>query len=109
MAESSRTPPFSSSPGQKIGKPVTVLQAAAFQWVVALSAVTTYTVVESSLLLQVAALASIAWVATVGAVTCWTLFGAMLCRYLHTERRRRHFNYSMAGLLVLSIVPVFWE
>jgi threonine/homoserine/homoserine lactone efflux protein len=100
---------------RKIGKPLTFLQAAAFQWVngkgwvVALSAVTTYTVVESSLLLQVAALASIALVVTIGAVTCWTLFGAMLRRYLRTERRRRHFNYAMAALLVLSIVPVFWE
>ena len=94
---------------------MTFLQAAAFQWVngkgwvVALSAVTTYTVVESSLLLQVAALASIALVVTIGAVTCWTLFGAMLRWYLRTETRRRRFNYSMAVLLVLSIVPVFWE
>jgi threonine/homoserine/homoserine lactone efflux protein len=99
----------------KIGKPLTFLQAAAFQWVngkawvVALSAVTTYTVVESSLPLQVAALASIAWAVTMGAVTCWTLSGAMLRRYLHTESHRRHFNYSMAALLVLSIIPVFWE
>jgi threonine/homoserine/homoserine lactone efflux protein len=100
---------------QKIGKPLTFFQAAAFQWVngkgwvAAVSAVTTYTAVESSLLLQVAALAGIALVVTVGAVTCWTLFGAMLRRYLHSERRRRHFNYAMAALLVLAIVPVFWE
>jgi hypothetical protein len=33
----------------------------------------------------------------------------VLRRYLLTERRRRHFNYSMAALLVLSILPVFWE
>jgi threonine/homoserine/homoserine lactone efflux protein len=76
---------------------------------VALSAVTTYTVVESSLLTQVLALAGIALVVTVGAVTTWTLFGAMLRRYLHTDRRRRWFNYAMAALLVASIVPVFWE
>jgi threonine/homoserine/homoserine lactone efflux protein len=100
---------------QKTDKPLTFLQAAAFQWVngkgwvVALSAVTTYTVVGSSLLLQVVALASIALVVTVGAVTCWTLFGAMLRQYLHTDRRRRGFNYSMAALLVLSVIPVLWE
>ena len=100
---------------RKIGKPLTFLQAVAFQWVngkgwvVVLSAVTTYTVVESSLLLQVVALAGIAVVVTAAAVTCWTLFGAVLRRYLHTERRRRSFNYSMAALLVLSVIPVFWE
>jgi len=100
---------------RRVGKPLTFLQAVAFQWVngkgwvVVLSAVTTYTVVESSLLLQVVALAGIAVVVTAAAVTCWALFGAVLRQYLHTERRRRSFNYSMAALLVLSVIPVFWE
>jgi threonine/homoserine/homoserine lactone efflux protein len=107
-----------AAPGREprvAGEPLTFLQAAAFQWVngkgwvVALSAVTTYTVVESSLLEQVVTLAGIALIVTAGAVTCWTLFGAMLRQYLHTDRRRRAFNYSMAALLVLSIIPVFWE
>jgi threonine/homoserine/homoserine lactone efflux protein len=100
---------------RKPAKPLTFLQAAAFQWVngkgwvVALSAVTTYTVVESSLMLQVIALSAIALVVTIGAVSTWTAFGALLRQYLHTDRRRRWFNYSMAGLLVVSIVPVFFE
>jgi threonine/homoserine/homoserine lactone efflux protein len=100
---------------RKPAEPLTFLQAAAFQWVngkgwvVALSAVTTYTVVESSLMLQVVALSAIALVVTIGAVSTWTAFGALLRQYLHTDRRRRWFNYSMAGLLVLSIVPVFFE
>jgi threonine/homoserine/homoserine lactone efflux protein len=96
-------------------KPMTFWQAVAFQWVngkgwvVALSAVTTYTVVESSLVIQILALAGIALIVTIGSVTSWTLFGAMLRRYLHTDARRRAFNYSMAALLVVSIVPVLWE
>jgi threonine/homoserine/homoserine lactone efflux protein len=100
---------------RKPAKPLTFLQAAAFQWVngkgwvVALSAVTTYTVVETSLMLQVIALSAIALVVTIGAVSTWTAFGALLRQYLHTDRRRRWFNYSMAGLLVVSIVPVFFE
>jgi len=100
---------------RKIAKPLTFMQAAAFQWVngkgwvVALSAVTTYTVVNSTLLLQVIALSTIALLITLGSVCTWTLFGAVLRRYLHTERRRRGFNYAMAALLVASIIPVFWE
>jgi threonine/homoserine/homoserine lactone efflux protein len=100
---------------RRAAKPLTFWQAAAFQWVngkgwvVALSAVTTYTVVESSLMWQVIALSAIAMVVTIGAVSTWTAFGAMLRRYLHTEKRRRWFNYSMAALLVLSIIPVFFE
>lgn len=96
-------------------KPLTFLQAAAFQWingkgwVVALSAVTTYTVVNATLTLQVLALAALALLITLASVSCWTLFGAMLRQYLHTQRRRRWFNYSMAALLVASILPVFWE
>lgn len=33
----------------------------------------------------------------------------LLRRLLHTEKRRRWFNYSMAGLLAISILPVLWE
>jgi threonine/homoserine/homoserine lactone efflux protein len=100
---------------RKTPKPLTFMQAAAFQWVngkgwvVALSAVTTYTVVNSTLLWQIVALSAIALLVTLGSVCSWTIFGAMLRQYLHTERRRRGFNYSMAALLVASILPVFWE
>jgi threonine/homoserine/homoserine lactone efflux protein len=100
---------------RRITKPLTFLQAAAFQWVngkgwvVALSAITTYTVVNSTLPLQIIALSTIALLITLGSVSTWTFFGAMLRQYLHTERRRRWFNYSMAALLVASIIPVFWE
>jgi threonine/homoserine/homoserine lactone efflux protein len=100
---------------RKIAKPLTFMQAAAFQWVhgkglvVALSAVTTYTVVNSTLPLQIVALSAIALLITLGSVCTRTFFGAMLRQFLHTERRRQLFNYCMAALLVVSIIPVFWE
>jgi threonine/homoserine/homoserine lactone efflux protein len=103
------------SEAHKIYKPMTFAQGAAFQWVnakgwvAALTAVTTYTAVDSTLPLQIAALAMLATVITLVSVSSWTLFGAVLRRFLHTERRRRWFNYSMAALLVISIVPVLWE
>jgi threonine/homoserine/homoserine lactone efflux protein len=101
--------------GQRAPRPLTFIQAAAFQWVngkgwvIALSAVATYTVVDSTLPLQIGALSAISLIITVGSVCCWTLFGALLRQYLHTPARRRVFNYSMAALLVASIIPVFWE
>lgn len=97
------------------GKPLTFVQAAAFQWVngkawiIALSAVTTYTVVDSTLLLQICAMAVMDIAITLVCVSCWTLFGHFLRSYLHTDSRRRWFNYSMAALLVVSIIPVLWE
>ena len=103
------------SGNRKTATPLTFLQAAAFQWVngkgwvVALSAVTTYTVVNSTLWLQIVALSAIALLVTLCSVCTWTIFGAMLRQYLHTERRRRWFNYSMAALLAASVLPVLWE
>jgi threonine/homoserine/homoserine lactone efflux protein len=104
-----------SSETRGIARPLTFVQAAAFQWVngkgwvVALSAVTTYTVVNSTLPLQIVALSAIALFITLASVSTWTFFGALLRQYLHTEQRRRRFNYSMAALLVASVIPVFWE
>ncbi len=103
------------SAGGSTTKPLTFVQAAAFQWVngkawiIAVSAVTTYTVVNSSLPLQIAAIAVMDIGITLVSVSCWTLFGHFLRNYLHTESRRRRFNYAMAGLLLVSIVPVIWE
>ncbi|HEY2675497.1 MAG TPA: hypothetical protein VGI65_00910 [Steroidobacteraceae bacterium] len=99
----------------RAAKPMTLMQAVAFQWinakgwVGALGAVTTYTVVNSTLPLQIAALSSIALVTTAVCVSTWTLFGTLLRRFLHTEARRRAFNYSMAVLLLFSIVLVLSE
>jgi threonine/homoserine/homoserine lactone efflux protein len=100
---------------QAVNKPMTFMQGAAFQWVnakgwvAALSAVTTYTAVDRTLPLQIMVLALIAVVITLISVSSWTFFGALLRRFLHTSSRRRWFNYSMAALLVISIIPVLWE
>jgi threonine/homoserine/homoserine lactone efflux protein len=100
---------------RRVQKPLTFLQAAAFQWVngkawvIALGAVTTYTIVDQTLPLQIVALTAISVIITLLSVSCWTFFGAFLRLYLQTEKRRRWFNYSMAALLVLSILPVLWE
>jgi len=96
-------------------KPLTFIQGALVQWVngkgwvVALSLVTTYTVVDQTLPLQIAALCLICLFITLASVCCWTLFGSLLRNFLQTDLRRRWFNYSMAALLVASIIPVIWE
>jgi threonine/homoserine/homoserine lactone efflux protein len=100
---------------QGTAKPLTFVQAAAFQWVngkawiIAVSAVTTYTVVNSTLWLQISAIAAMDIGITLASVSCWTLFGHFLRDYLHTDSRRRRFNWTMAGLLVISIIPVLWD
>lgn len=98
--------------GATAGKPLTFLQAAAFQWVnpkawtMALSAITLYAASRD--------LPAVLWVAgTYVAVSCisttsWTVLGQQLSRFLKTPRTLRMFNLIMAGLLVVTLVPVLW-
>lgn len=101
--------------GRRSARPLGFWQAVAFQWVnakgwvTALSVVTTYTSVTSPMVAQVLALAIIASLVTMGSMLTWTLGGTVLRRYLRTDRHRRLFNYSMATLLLLSVLPVLFE
>jgi hypothetical protein len=46
--------------------------------------------------------------ACLASVLIWAGFGAAIARLLGTRRARMAFNWSMAGLLVISLIPVFW-
>jgi threonine/homoserine/homoserine lactone efflux protein len=92
-------------------RPLTVLQGAAFQgvnikaWIVAISGITTYTVVDASLPWQICQMAALSAGMALASVLCWTLFGQWLRQFLTTTRRLRWFNYTMAVLLIASIIP----
>jgi len=93
-------------------KPLSFLQAAAFQWVnpkawsMALGAITLYAAGRD--------LAAILWVSgtyvAMGCIstTSWTILGQQLRRLLDRPKRLRVFNWTMAGLLVASLFPVLW-
>jgi threonine/homoserine/homoserine lactone efflux protein len=95
----------------RTARPLTVLQGAAFQcvnikgWIIAVSAITTYTVIDASLPLQICQIAALSALMALASVVCWTMFGQWLRQFLNTSQRLRWFNYSMAILLVASIVP----
>ncbi len=95
-------------------RPLGFLGAAAFQWinpkgwVMAVSALTTYAV-DPSYARTVAVVALTCLVVAIPCSGVWVLFGASLRRLLADPRRARAFNWTMAGLLVVSIAPVFWE
>ena len=42
-------------------------------------------------------------------ISVWTLFGSTVGRALRTPQALRSFNCVMAGLLLLSLVPIFME
>ena len=95
------------------GTPMTFLQAAAFQWVnpkawaMATNAVTLYTPDRS--LWAVALVVVIFGAINLPSVSLWTLIGQQLRRVLTDARRLTLFNWTMAGLLVLSLAPVLWH
>ena len=102
-------PPRKASEDQT-GKPLTFLQAAAFQWVnpkawfMALSATTLYAGGrEPMAILWVAgAYCAVSTIST----TSWTALGQQMRRFLSTPGRLRGFNWTMAALLVATLIPV---
>ncbi len=94
--------------GQASGRPMTFLQAVAFQWVnpkawaMALGAITLYATDRT--------LGAILWVAgtyvMMGCIstTTWTVLGQQLRRVLTNPARLRLFNGAMAALLVGSLL-----
>ncbi|WMS41485.1 LysE family translocator [Acuticoccus sp. MNP-M23] len=90
-------------------KPITFLQAAAFQWVnpkgwaFGMTAMTLYA--PEHTLVSVLRVALLFCVFGLPANVLWTLMGTILRRWLSNQRRLRIFNFTMAALLVASLYP----
>jgi len=98
--------------GRAGGKPFTFVQAAAFQWVnpkawaMALGAVAAYA--PGGRVAEVAMVAVIFAAVNLPSVTVWAAAGQGIRGWLNAPGRLRLFNWTMAGLLVLSLIPVLW-
>ena len=101
-----------STEGQTAGRPMTFLQAAAFQWVnpkawaMALGAIASFAAI-ADYPTNVIGLAAI--FTSIGLVSAWTwvLLGLGVRRIVGDERLVRVINGAMALLLVASLIPVF--
>ena len=97
-------------PGAAAGRPLTFLQAAAFQWVnpkawaMALTAVTVYAPGQTPA--AVLAVAVVFGLVNLPSVGLWALAGTAMGRLLSSPVRLRVFNVGMAVLLVLSLWPI---
>ncbi len=95
------------------GRPMTFLQAAAFQWVnpkawiMAIGAVTTYTTVGGNPILETLAIAAIFALVCLPSTSMWILFGVAIGRLLQSNVALRIFNVVMALLIVASLLPMF--
>lgn len=101
----------SDGEGDTTGRPLTFLQAAAFQWVnpkgvlAALSGIVLFMRPDHAVT-DFAIMATVYGIATLASVTVWTGFGVALRKLLSNPRHARIFNIAMGLLLVASIVPM---
>lgn len=90
------------------GKPMTFVQAALFQWLnpkawtMTLTAITVYA--PNHDLASVALVAGIFGAVNLPSVSCWAALGTVMRRWLNSPGRLRRFNWSMAALLIGSLV-----
>jgi len=96
-------------------KPLTFINGALFQWlnakawVVATGAIAAFTTVGVDFHTQIVIIALTFLVVSFPCVGLWLFFGSALKKKLKSQRHLKAFNYSMSGLLVISVLPVITE
>jgi len=96
-------------------EPFSFIKGALFQWVngkawvVATGAIATFTSVGSHFHSQNLLIATTFLLVSFPCVGLWLAFGSGLQSLLNSAKRRSYFNFSMAGLLVISVLPVMAE
>ena len=98
--------------GKNASTPLTFIQSSLFQWVnpkawmMATGAVAAFSTPDGNIWLQVLLIALAFFISAFPAVGIWLFFGVKLRRFLSQPKQRKIFNWVMAGLLVISILPV---
>ena len=91
-------------------RPLSFIQAVAFQWInpkawaIALSAISLYAPDRS--VSSVFSVVAIFGIINLPVVSLWTLLGEQMKRFLTNPRRLKVFNYTMAILLITSLLPI---
>jgi len=99
--------------GEAKGKPFTFLQAAAFQWVnpkawyMGIYAITNYTPEGANITAGALTVATIFALTNFPSIMVWTTIGTQVKRLLTRPALLRAFNWTMAALLVATLIPVW--
>jgi threonine/homoserine/homoserine lactone efflux protein len=104
-----------AAPGEKeaTGKPLSFLQAAAFQWVnpkawiMAIGAQTNYAQDTTWAAAGIVAFGFL--LMNLPAISLWAWLGQEIRRFLTNPRRLVAFNWTMAALLVASLLPILFH
>jgi threonine/homoserine/homoserine lactone efflux protein len=95
-------------------RPIGFLEAALFTWmnpkasVSVLGALAAYTTVGGDVVLQTSVIAAVLAAFCLLSCVAWAGFGTVIGRFIARPRVRLAFNWSMAGLLLISLIPVLW-
>jgi threonine/homoserine/homoserine lactone efflux protein len=105
--------PTTPDAAQPVGRPLTFLQAALFQWVnpkgwmMAVGAISTYTTAGGDLMLESVMIALIFGAIGLPSAAVWAALGVAIGRLLQARWALRAFNITMALLLVASLALMF--
>jgi threonine/homoserine/homoserine lactone efflux protein len=94
-------------------RPLSFVEAMGFQWinpkgwVFGAGALSAFTSVGGNLVAEVALITAVLVIACLAGITSWCAFGVGIGRLLSSKRALAVFNWSMAGLLALSVVAAF--
>ncbi len=94
---------------QASSKPITFFQAAIFQWVnpkawiMAVTAISIYA--PSTEIFAVLLISMLFGIINLPCISCWIVLGQKMQQLLTNPRRLKFFNYTMAALLVVSVLP----
>ncbi len=95
-----------------LGKPLSFLQATAFQWVnpkawiMAIGAITNYTP-QDNFITNVLLISALFVLVNCPTTSAWIVAGSLLRNWLQDAQRLRVFNIGMALLLLASLYPIF--
>ena len=104
------TPPPTTAEDAAI--PPGFVNALAFQWVnpkawmFVVGTLAAFTTVGGDLYAETAIIAVVCAATCFPSLLLWAVFGSGIRRWLRDEGRRRGFNWAMASLLVLSLIPL---
>jgi threonine/homoserine/homoserine lactone efflux protein len=99
--------------GEKRARPLTLIEAAAFQWVnvkalaLAVGIMSAFTTGGGDQVKEVALIVTVFALVMLPSLPIYVLFGVAIGHLLKSERARRIFNTTMAALVALSVVLLF--
>jgi len=94
-------------------KPFTFWQAALFQWVnpkawiMTVAALSAYTTGEGSYVVETLIVAGVFFAVSFPLISLWCLFGALIGRWLTSQKALMMFNGTMSALIVASIALLY--